>query len=253
MASDDFLFSENESWCSVKSACSCLLSILILTTTLHAQETGTWKLKPIDGDNTKQWADGSWTWSMGNPMDDNGATWKVAFQDQTNPPANAPFTAMSQGTYVGFVRIWQGGEEQTRDPKIQYKVDCLSVRPSSNKAQKSPSAAVIFKPTADGQYAVDLKTKLAGVQSPSAGYANVELYILSADGRIADMQKQERLNVKKSGAYGKTYPDRFDFSKTLTLQADQELILRLQAINPGNASVGSCRLQIENFTVKQAK
>ncbi|MAX24778.1 MAG: hypothetical protein CMJ19_09770 [Phycisphaeraceae bacterium] len=230
------------------------MSILILTATLQAQTAGEWKLKPIVGDNTKQWAEGSWTWSMGNPMDDNGATWKVAYQDQTNPPANAPFTAMSQGTYVGFVRIWQGGEEQTRDPQIQYKADCLSVRPSSNKAQKSPSAAVIFKPTADGQYTVDLKTKLTAVQSPSAGYANVELYILSADGRIADMQQQERMNVKKSNAYGKKqYPERFDFSKTIKLQADQELILRLQAINPGNASVGNCRLQIEDFSVKQSK
>jgi hypothetical protein len=189
---------------------------------------------------------------MGNPMTDNGATWKVAYQDQTNPSANAPFLAMNKGTYVGFVRIWQGGEAVSRDPQIQYKSDCLSVRPSSNKAHKSPSAAIIFSPEKQGQYSIDLKTKLVGVQSPTAGYANVELYILSTDGRIADMQQQERLNAKKPNAYGKTYPDRFDFQKSVKLEAGQELILRLQAINPGNASVGNCRLQIETFAVELA-
>ena len=32
---------------------------------LLAAESDVWSLKPIDGDNTKQWASGSWTWEHG--------------------------------------------------------------------------------------------------------------------------------------------------------------------------------------------
>lgn len=230
-----------------------LLSLILIPTVVLAAESDTWTLKPIDGNNTKQWEAGSWTWDMGNPMTDNGATWTVAFQDKTNAAPTETYQPMIKGTYVGFVRIWQGDRETSKDPQMQYKTNCLITRPIKNSAQRSESVAVIFKPENAGKYKVQIKATLVGVQNPSAGHARVGIYQISSDGRIAQTLDESNMNVKKPGVYGKNLPDSINFEKVLDFEAQQELILRLQAVNPGNASVGSCRLQIDTFQVNLVK
>jgi hypothetical protein len=243
----------NKGWLRMKSLQALVVSLLLIPSMVWAAESSTWALKPIDGNNTKQWAAGSWTWDMGNPCTDNGATWSVAYQNKPNAAPTDTYLPMTKGTYVGFVRIWQGGEEASKDPQMQYKGNNLITRPATRTAQRSESVAVIFKPQLAGKYKVQIKATLAGVQNPSAGHARMGLYQISSDGRIAQTLEESDLNVKKSGAYGKDLPDTCAFEKVLDFEADQELILRLQAVNPGNASVGSCRLQIDTFEVTAIK
>lgn len=237
----------------MKYGCRSLLIVLLLTVAVSAQDSGKWSLKPVDGDNTKQWAAGSWTWEMGNPMSDHGATWTVGYQNKANAAPTDTYLPMIKGTYVGFVRIWQGDQETSKDPQMQYKSNCLITRPIKKTAHRSESVAVIFKPDAAGKYKVQIKATLLGVQNPSAGHARVGLYQISSDGRIAQTLDETDLNVKKAGAFGKDLSDKINFEQVLEFEAGQDLILRLQAVNPGNASVGACRLQIDQFDVQIVK
>ena len=237
----------------MKSLQAMLLSLLLVPSLLLAAESDTWTLKPIDGNNTKQWASGSWTWDMGNPYVDNGAIWTVAYQDKTNAAPTETYLPMTKGTYVGFIRIWQGGEKVTKDPQMQYKNNSLITRPAKKSAHRSESVAVIFKPDTAGKYKVQIKATLVGVQNPSAGHARAGIYQISSDGRIAQTHEEQDMNINKSGAFGKNLPNEITFEQVLEFEAQQDFILRLQAVNPGNASVGSCKLQVETFQVQRVK
>ena len=190
---------------------------------------------------------------MGNPYTDKGATWTVAYQDKTNAAPTETYLPMTKGTYVGFIRIWQGGEKISKDPHMQYKNNNLITRPTKRSAHRSESVAVIFKPEMAGKYKVQIKATLTKVQNPSAGHAHVGIYQISSDGRIAQTLEEQDMNLMKSGAFGKNLPNEINFEKVLDFEAQQDLILRLQAVNPGNASVGACRLQIQAFEVQLVK
>ena len=241
------------SFTNVRNVFGCLLALLIFAAACPAQEAGKWSLKPIDGDNTKNWEAGSWTWEMGNPCEDHGATWTVAFQNKINPEPGFSYTPMNKGTYVGFIRIWQGDADVSKDPRMQYQKNQLIARPANVSAQQSESVAILFKPKNGGEYQVNIKSVLDHVQNPTAGDALVGVYLMSTDGRLVEKLQESELNVKKPGVFGNNLPQAIEFNKTVTFAAGQELILRLQAVNPGNASVGACALKIDEFTVTLAK
>lgn len=239
---------------SVKNVYGCLLAILTLTVCVRAQEAQTWTLKAIKGNNAKQWDAGSWRWKDGNPVTDHGATWTAVYQGQTNPLPTSEYTPMVKGTYVGYYRIWQGDNKTSKDPYMQYRENRLIVRPATKMAHRSESVGIMFVPTEAGEYEVNVKAKLHHVKNPTAGYVQVGLFQMIQGGRAAETIFDTRMNINKPKVFGKgKYLDVFEVVKKITFEAEQELVLRLQAVNPGNASVGTCILKIEKFAVTKVK
>ena len=241
-------------FCSVKNVCAYLLLVLVTALVVHAEDSLTWTLKAISGNNTKAWKVGSWRWEDGNPMTDQGVTWAAVYQDQTNPLPTSEYTPMVKGTYVGYNRIWQGGSKVSKDPLMQYREDCLIVRPASRKAQQSESVGIMFIPEVAGVYAVAIKAKLEHVRNPTAGYAKAGLFQMIQGGRAAQTISDIQMNSQNPKVFGKgKFPEYFEVNQEIEFEAEQELILRFQAVNPGNASVGTCVLKIEKFVVKKVK
>ena len=197
-----------------------------------------WELPPIVGDQTDGWrAEPNWTWNAGNPMSaDDGSAWRLCTQFSLRPEPDARHTDMQQGLYVDFERIWKGEKQEGRNPASQYRGHALGAR-SGDRPGPGMASVVMWRPPAAGTYRLEAAAGLR-VQNESAGHARVQLYVLSADEASAQLIEEYLLN-EPGGFRSDRYPSRLEIDQTVELAEGAWLALRLQAVNPGPAPVGS--------------
>lgn len=230
-----------------------LVPALCAATGLTALAGSAWELPPVTGDQNGWGAvDNNWTWDKGNPLSEDGATWSVEMQTQPEPTLTAEFEPMPKGLLYNFVRAWVDGSEEF-DPEQFYKDRTLVTKSSSPEMGKFPekgkSSAIIFKPEKPGTYHIQIEGA-ANVQNKTAGYVLASLYVLSSNRAADNLLQQTELNA--AGGMG-DYPDKLSFEQDVDLGAGDEFAVRIQAVSPGAAPVGSASLDFKKFTVTKVK
>ncbi|MBN2712675.1 MAG: hypothetical protein JXR97_09650 [Planctomycetes bacterium] len=221
-----------------------IFALIFLNSVGFAAES-VWKLSPINGNKEKGWAeDENWTHAKKNPLSDNGAEWTLAVQEEKNPDLTAKYALMTEGSYVDYNHVWQFGPK-AKDPAQKYMGNILSTRPDDKTAQSSRSSAILFRAPKSGSFSVTIKGTIA-VQNPSAGHARITIYTLNKKRDKAEELAVFNLNKKAEGAFG-NFPDNFAFDKKIKLKKGEEFALRIQTVNPGNASAGTASVKLEEF------
>ena len=206
-----------------------------------------WNLPPITGHAPAVWGDKpNWLWSGGNPLTDNGATWTVSAQLDKDPQLTSPYTPMAQAVAWGYYYVWALGAKQQ---KIYWNMSLLTA-PDDGTVQSSPSSVITFQPPAPGTFTVDIAGTVS-VQQPTAGHSHATVYTLAKDASSA----KELLSVDLADAKSKTIwnmPSNLSFHSTVTIKKDEQFAVRIQTVNPGNASAGHTSLDLTQFSIKSA-
>ena len=217
----------------------------------------TWDLPPVVGDKTEGWrSEPNWTWEHGNPYKlESGGTWRLCTQFSLRPEPESRHTDMVQGWYVDFERIWKGEKQEGRNPSSQYRGYRLGAR-SADRPGEGMGSVLMWRPPSGGGYHVTVAGTVK-VQNQSAGYARVQVYVLAEDEASAEVLQEYLLN-ERDGFRSDRYPDRFVMDQTVELPEGSWLALRLQAINPGPAPVGSVAIDFSpdqegNFRIQAAE
>lgn len=217
-----------------------ILALLSLTTT-YAKN---WSLAPIVGDNTNKWRSApNWTWTHGNPMEDNGAQWNIAIQNRDNPTLTDTYKNMEKGLAYNYNFCWRG-TEGGNNPGFKYLKNSLCTYIDKGP-KKGPSAAILFKTPKTGTYQVTISGKIH-LQNKTAGYVIVTLYTLKNNRTEANEIKTYKLNSQ--GGFGK-YPDTLSFDEKIKLTAEEELAVRVQTCNPGPSQAGHSTLSLKEFKI----
>lgn len=214
-----------------------------------------WKLPGIFGNAGQGWmsdpCDASmptWTWDIGNPYPLPNASWTAAMQDEYNAPSLlSPYRNLISGLAYNYTRCWIGPDDVGQiDENHKYIEHTLSV---NNLNPNCPGSAVAILLTVDapGNYLVDIAARETWSSAPSAGYASVDIYTLGQNRSTATLLMNEHMNMNNAGGL----PNQFTFSQIVSLNAGDEIGVRLQSVNPGSGAIGFTSLAFDNFHVKQ--
>ncbi len=192
----------------------------------------------------------NYPWQSSTPYNDlDGAKWHCMDQMNDNPTLTSTYSNMYyQGALYGWVghSVFDAYPGTQNDPYPRFVINILYTQPPSSFPGTGPAAVLAFEAPEDCKYAYDISGTNIGNNTESAGYAELEIYQLSADKLSATLLHSYRLN--KPGGYG-GYPDFFSANGELMLNAGDYIAMRIQSVAPGTANPGNVSIKNVLFNV----
>lgn len=178
----------------------------------------------------------------------------------SSPPATntSAIAHWSLNTAQTFASRLENPWHVLSQPTPDFPLDRYAAKgvPSSNKLVatanvgliKSICESVAFRAPKNGWYRFTVSGKLLALSWPTAGNALVTLYNLGCIG--GEFKELAEFPLNMPNGY-RNYPQDFEWTGTLRLDAGWKFALGLQTVSPGLAGAGSSNIEISRFDVEQ--
>lgn len=218
-----------------------LVATIAFFTFSIAGQAEEWTLPGINGHAPDVWVgDRNWTKDLGNPMDDEGASWGLYYQGQ----ATGDYEPMVFGDAFSYYFTWRSteakdlGEGLGEFPEFMYKERSLTHTGAKNTPGDGPCSMVTFEPPSAGKYQLDLEGT-AFVQIPAAG--NVRLKVLVVDAALKTVKEVKAIDVEST--------DIASLSEVIEVKSGESIAVTFQSINPESSGCGNSSIAFETFKV----
>lgn len=220
-----------------------LLAATIAFFTLSiAGQAEEWTLPPINGHGPDVWVgDRNWTKALGNPMEDEGASWGLYYQGEET----GKYEPMVFGLAFTYYFTWRSTEatdlsEEGKGefPKFMYKERTLSHSGAKNTPDDGPCSMVTFTPASAGKYQLKLDGT-ASVEAPATG--NVRLKVLVVDAALETVKEVKDIDLASM--------DTANLSEVIEMKSGESLAVTFQSSNPVLSGWQNCSFAFETFKV----
>lgn len=182
----------------------------------------------------------AWDTSLANPLVTGEGTWTLAGQTEANSELTAKLEPLTKGMrFDKPAWQWDNGRLSVMEKR-------MTASTLAKTTQIGPATVIAFQPKEAGKYKVQIKGELK-IQIPAAGYAVATVFVFRAGGAAAE-EIGVFTTVDATTKRGVSQVE-VSLEKDVEVKAGDQIAVRLQARNPGNASSGNAYLTFETYSV----